>query len=139
MSDPLGAMVAALLADAPTAAIAGTDVFGGELSPDVLARMPTSAILLVPSGGVSLTGGSSAEVDGQRLDLFAFAGTPGDANRLRATAARRLQMIEREVFAGTLIHWVNRAGGFALARDRDGQWPQAFQSFQVFYSFKEIE
>ena len=58
---------------------------------------------------------------------------------VRSTAARRLWSIERETHAGTLVHWVNRAGGFSQARDRDGQWPQSFQSFQVFYSLQEVQ
>lgn len=138
MRDPVAALVAALLADPDTSAIVGTDVYGGELPGDVVDRMPVPAIVIAPSGGVSLTGTSGVEADAQRVDLFALAATPAEANRLRAVAAKRLWAIEREVLAGTLIHWVNRAGGFAQARDRDGQWPQSFLSFQVFYSFEEI-
>ena len=95
--------------------------------------------LIAPSGGVSLTGDSDAEIDTQRLDLLAYARTPAEANRLCATATRRLLMIRREAFAGTFIHWVKRAGGFSQARDRDGQWPMAFRSFQLLYSLKEVQ
>lgn len=138
MSDPVAALVAALLADPDTSAIAGTDIYGGELPGEVVDRMPTPVIVIAASGGVSLTGTSGAEADAQRIDLLAYGASPAEANLLRATAARRLWAVEREVFAGTLIHWVNRAGGFAQARDRDGQWPQSLLSFQVFYSLKEI-
>lgn len=138
MSDPVAALVMALLADPDTSALAGTDIYGGELPGDVLDRMPTSAIVIAASGGGSLTGASGVDADAQRVDLLAYAATPAEANRLRATASRRLWSIERELLAGTLIHWVNRAGGFAQARDRDGHWPQSFISFQVFYSFEEI-
>lgn len=137
-ADPIGAMVAALLAHGPTQALAGADIFGCELPAEAAARMPAPMIVIAPSGGVSLTGSSKIEADTMRFDLLAYAGTPRDADQLRATAARRLWSIEREILAGTLIHWVNRAGGFAQARDREGQWPQSFQSFQIFYSLKEV-
>lgn len=134
MTDPVAAAVAALASDVPTTTLAGEHLYGGELPHAVAAGMPRRAILVVPSGGISLTAGSRAEVDSQRIDLFAFGATPLEANELCQVAARRLWLIEREVFAGTLIHWINRAGGFSQARDRDGQWPQCFRSFQVFYS-----
>ena len=139
MSDPVAAFVAALLADEDSAEQAGTDMFGGELPGEAVARMPGRMIVIAPSGGVSLTGDSDAEIDTQRLDLLAYAGTPAEANRLCATATRRLLMIRREAFAGTFIHWVKRAGGFSQARDRDGQWPMAFRSFQLLYSLKEVQ
>lgn len=136
MTDPIGALVAALLADPATTELAGNDIYGSELPAGVAERMPVNAIVIAPSGGVSLTGASKAEADTLRFDLFAYAATPREADQLRATAAQRLWSIERETIGGTLIHWVNRAGGFAQARDRDGQWPQSFQSFQIFYALK---
>lgn len=138
MSDPIAALVALLTADADTAQLAGADIFGGELAGDILDRGPKSAIVVAPSGGPSMTGASKAEFDTQRIDLIAYGATPAEANRMLATASRRLWAIDREVAAGTLIHWANRAGGFGPARDTDTQWPQAFRSFQVLHSLKEI-
>lgn len=137
MSDPIGALVAALKADAATAALAGADVFGAELPQDVIARLPANAIVVSASGGVSLTGDSDLAADAQRIDLTCYGRTPFEAEQLRRVAARALRGIRRRVLAGTLIHWVNTAGGFSAGRDRDGGWPTAFQSFQVFYAFEE--
>lgn len=137
-ADPIGAAVAALAVDPDTVALAGADIFGGELAGDVLDRGPKRAIVIAPSGGVSMAGASKAEFDSQRIDLIAYGATPAEAQQLLAVAARCLWLIERQVFAGTLIHWVNRAGGFGRARDSDTQWPQAFQSFQILYSLKAI-
>lgn len=138
MSDPIGALVQVLLSDTAVAAIVGTRVFGSELPNEIAAAMPVAALVVAPSGGASLTGASNADADTQRIDLIAYAATPRDADQLRAVAAQRLFRIERETIAGTLIHWVNRAGGFSQARDRDGHWPQSFQSFQIFHALKEV-
>lgn len=137
--DVIGALVAALADDAATTALVGDAIFGGELPEGVAAEMPKRAIVVAASGGPEFTGRGSAEVDAQRIDLFGYGATPEEANRVRSTAARRLWSIERETHAATLVHWVNRAGGFSQARDRDGQWPQSFQSFQVFYSLQEVQ
>lgn len=137
-ADPIAALVAALAFDADTVALVGADIFGGELVGDILDRGPKAAIVITPTGGVSLTGASKAEFDAQRVDLIAYGATPAEANRVLATASSRLWQIEREIFASTLIHWVNRAGGFGRARDRDTHWPQAFRSFQILYSLKTV-
>lgn len=132
MSDPIGALVT-WFTTAPGNP-AGEHVYGEELPGAVLDAMPDRVLLIEGSGGVSLTGASKVDADTQRIDLKAFARTKRDANQLLAWAERRLMSIERATIAGTLIHYANRAGGFAAARDRDGQWPMAFQSFQIFYA-----
>ncbi|PAL20221.1 DUF3168 domain-containing protein [Sphingopyxis sp. GW247-27LB] len=137
-ADPIGALVAWLLADGPTTALTGEDVFGGSLEGDILDRGPKSALVVAPSGGVSMTARSKAEFDTARIDLIAYGATKADADTLIRTAAPRLWLIDRQVIAGTLIHWVNRAGGSGDARDSDTQWPQAFRSFQVLYSLRPV-
>lgn len=134
MNDPIGALVACLLAHQPAIDLVGEHVYGEELPDDIIAGMPRRAIVIASSGGPSLTGATKAEVDSQRIDLFGYGATPFEANEVRKVAAARLWSIERETFAGTFINWVNRAGGFSRARDRDGQWPQSFQSFQIFHA-----
>lgn len=134
MSDPIGALVAALLADGDTTDLAGDDVFGGELSGPILDGDPKFALVVAPSGGVSLTGNSELPVDTQRVDLQAYGATAEEANRLLPIAARALVAIDRQLLAGTLITSVKRAGGFGLARDRDSQWPMAWRSFQILHS-----
>lgn len=134
MSDIVGALVAMLKADAGVAALAGTRVFGGELPADETAAMPRAAIVIAPSGGVSLTGASFLEADTQRVDLVAWGATPLSAAALLAAADEAMRGARRASWANVLIYWVNRAGGYAAARDRDGQWPFAFRSYQVFHA-----
>lgn len=134
VADPIAAIVEALKADAGTAALAGARVFGGELPEDEAAAMPRQAIVLAPSGGVSLTGGSYVEHDTGRFDLFAYGATPREAKELADTAALALRRLRRSVFANALIHWLQPAGGATDGRDPDAAWPRSFRSFQVFYA-----
>lgn len=134
--DIVGALCAIVKADPTVNSLVGDNVFGGELPPGF--EMPQEALVISASGGAPLTSGGSAEVDTQRIDVTGYGATPADANRVRGAAAKRIAAILRETALGTLIHWANRAGGFSQARDRDGQWPQSFQSFQVFHSLQEV-
>ncbi len=135
MADVIAALVTILTAELDPAA---DGVFGVELPETAVARMPIRALLIQPAGGVSLTAGSDADVETLRIDLKAFAATPFEANELRRRAARILRRIRRRVEGGVLVHWADTAGGFFAARERDGLWPQSFQSFQVFYSEEVI-
>lgn len=134
MADLIGALVAALKADPATAALAGGDVYGAELPQDAVMRMPIGAIVVKASGGVPLTEGSDVDAVAQRIDLIAYGASSFEADHLRRVGSRALRAIRRQIVEGTLIHWVNSAGGFSAGRDRDGHWPQAFQSFQIFYA-----
>lgn len=136
MADLVAALVALLLADAGVAALAGAYVFGAELPAGVTDEMPRKALVVVPSGGVSLTGASYVAHDTQRIDLFAFGATPIEAEALLQAGTEALRGIRRVVSAGVLIHWAQTAGGFALARDPDAAWPRAFRSFQVFHALE---
>jgi hypothetical protein len=139
MQDIVAALVALLKADAGVAALAGARVFGGELPKTETKPMPRKAIVLEPSGGPSLTAGTFVEHDTQRIDLFAYGETPFEANRLLRTAHAALKPVRRAVFASTLIHWVEPAGGIVSAtRDADTAWPRAFQSYQAFYAEQEV-
>ena len=137
MADPVGALRAILLAEADIGVL-GVDVFGGELPGDEAAEMPRAAIVLRASGGVSLTGGSYAEHDTTRIDLFAYGATPGAAADLCAIAALALRRVERRVSAGTLVHWIRPAGGYSSGREPVTEWPRAFQSFQVFHALGTV-
>lgn len=137
-ADIIAAVVALLKADAGVSALAGADVYGVEMPADAVKRMPINAIVVQPSGGAPMTEESDAELDAQRIDIMAYGATPNAANALRRAAAGALQRTKRRVFANVLIHWINKAGGFYAARERDGLWPQSFQSFQILYSTQEI-
>ncbi|WP_034157924.1 tail completion protein gp17 [Sphingomonas sp. ERG5] len=138
MVDLVGAVVALLKADTDIGASAGVRVFGGELPDDETRHMARRAIVLKPSGGVSLTSGSYIEADTQRLDLFAYGATPREAADLLAQAGAVLRPLRRTVSAGVLIHWAQSAGGFLNGREPVTNWPRAWQSFQFLYSLKEV-
>lgn len=137
-ADLIGSLVAWMLADADSVALVDQDIFGGELSGDILDRGPKRALVLAPSGGVSLTAGSDAEIDTPRIDLTAYGATAAEADEVMRTAAPRIRSLKRTVVSGTLIHWAKPAGGSGPARDGDTQWPQAFRSFQIFYSLRSV-
>lgn len=141
-ADIIGALVTLLKADAGVTAAAGEHVYGVELPANATKDMPLDAILIQPSGGVSLTAGSDAAVESQRFDLFGYGATPFAADRMRrlgAAAVRSARRVTIDVGGHrVLIHWVNKAGGFFAARERDGLWPQSFQSFQVFFATQEV-
>lgn len=137
-ADLLGGMVALLLDDAAIAAIVDTRVFAGELPADQAELMPRAAIELHQSGGTSLTGGSNAEHDTQRIDLFAYAATPREADQLRAAAALAFRRVQPGVRGNCYIHSIVPAGGASSTRDPDAAWPRAFQSFQVFHALGAV-
>lgn len=137
-ADVIGALVEALKADSIISVLTTDRVFGGELPRDETRHMPRHAIVLVPSGGISLAEGSFIEHDTQRVDLLAFAETPKEANALVNSARRVLRSIRRQVFSGCLIHWAEPTGGISARRDNDTQWPVAFQPFQVFHALQEV-
>lgn len=112
-------------------------VFGGELPADEPQSMPRHAIVVQPSGGVPFQPAGRVKAEAQRLDIVAYGPTVFEAVTLRSAAARPLVLAVRLVVDGVLVHWVQSAGGFLIGRDRDGQWPYAFQSFQTLYSIEE--
>jgi hypothetical protein len=138
MADPVEALKTILLADAGIADTVDARVFGGELPAAEAAHMPRAAVVLRPSGGTSLTAGSFARHDTQRIDLLAYGATSQEADAL----ARRCHLLfidlRRQVIAGCLIHWVDTAGGLSARRDRDAVWPFALQSFQIFHALEEV-
>jgi len=137
-ADLIAALIAILKADAQVAALAGTRVFGIELPKSEAASMPRQAIVLQPSGGATLVGGSYVEHTAQRVDLFAYGETPYQAYILGRAAAVALKQIRRRVAVAVLVHWVDPAGGYITGRDPDADWPIVFQSFQAFYAETEI-
>lgn len=138
MADIITALVALLGDDAQVTTLAGAHVYGDELPEAVIAAMPRQALVLKASGGVSFQPGASLELETQRIDLFAYGGSPLEADTLRRVASRVLFAVRRQVAAGVLIHWVQSAGGYLTGRDRDGQWPYAFQSLQALFSTEEV-
>lgn len=100
--------------------------------------MPRHALVVQPSGGVPFQPAGRAKAEAQRLDVVAYGPTVFDAVTLRQAAAPVLTMTVRRVISGVLILWVQSAGGLLIGRDRDGQWPFAFHSFQTLYSTEEL-
>lgn len=137
-ADPVAAVVAILLADADVAARVAARGFGGELPAGEAASMPRQCFVVRASGGPSLTGGSLAEADAQRVDLFAYAETPGLAGSLADLCALKLRRVRRQVAAQTLVHWVKNAGGYSQGREPVTEWPRAFRSFQIFHALRAV-
>jgi hypothetical protein len=142
MSEPAdleAGVVAFLKADAATAALVETRVFGGELPADETASMPRRAIVLRGSGGVEINGDSFVETDTKRIDVFTYGATPREADRVMKTAALALRRLRRGVYAGVLIHWANVASSSIPGREPLAEWPRQFQSFQVMHGLVAIE
>jgi hypothetical protein len=137
-ADPIGALVSVLLADSDVAALVGTRGFGGELPPGETAAMPRAAFVMRASGGTPLTSGSFAEVEAQRIDVYAYGATARQAAQLADLIALKLRRIERTVEDGTLIHWVKSAGGYSSGREPETDWPRAWRSFQIFFALVQI-
>ncbi|MBB99190.1 MAG: DUF3168 domain-containing protein [Rhodobacteraceae bacterium] len=138
MADPVRALRELLKANADVAALVGSRVFGGELPAAETKSMPRAAIVLRPSGGASLTAGSYARHDTQRIDLLAHGATPMEADALARLCRVIVCDIRRQVVEGCLIHWVDVAGGLSAERDRDAYWPVALQSFQIFHALEAV-
>jgi hypothetical protein len=137
-ADLIGALVDVLKADGNVAAVVAARVFGGELPKDETKSMPRQAIVLKPSGGVSIAAGTFMEHDTQRVDALCYGATPLEANALGSVCRRALTSIRRRVVSGCLIHWAEPAGGVSARRDQITQWPVAFQPFQVFHALQEV-
>lgn len=137
-ADPVLAVVAILLADADVAARVSARGFGGELPASETAMMPRPCFVVRASGGPSLTEGSYARADTQRVDLFAYAETAQAAGALADLIALKLRQVRRQVAEGTLVHWVKSAGGYASGREPVTEWPRAFRSFQVFHGLVSV-
>lgn len=138
VSDPIEALVAYLKADAGVATLVGTRVFGEELPPAEAVSMPRKAVVLQASGGPSLMAGSYVKHDTVRVDAFSYGETRYQAAQLRLAVREAFKIMRRVVYADTLLHWANDAGGLVGDRDRDALWPRVFQSFQVFYAEEKV-
>ncbi|KKM84733.1 hypothetical protein LCGC14_1296240 [marine sediment metagenome] len=133
-ADIIEGLIVFLQADIPLAALVGTRVFGNELPRAEDDSMARKAVVLQPSGGPILMGGSYVRHTSQRFDIFSYGETVFQCQRVSRAVFDALKQLQRSVSAGVLIHWVDPAGGFANIRDPDARWPINFQSFQAFYA-----
>ena len=131
-------VVAYLKTVADLAALVDGRVFAGELPARETGSMPRKALVLRRSGGVSLTGGSHAEADAQRIDLFSYGETPRDAGRVMATAALAMRRLRRSVHGGVLLQWANPASGATPDREPQTEWARQFQPFQVMHALEAV-
>lgn len=138
MADIITAIVDVLKADAAFAVLAGDHVYGDELPAAAVPLMPRNAVVIKPSGGAPFQPGGNAQADAQRFDMICYGATPYEADALRRAGYRVLRNVLRQLQGGVLIHWVQSAGGNLTGRDRDGQWPYAFQSFQSLFATDEV-
>ena len=131
----ISALRVVLLADATLNALVGARVFGLELPPAEAKSMPRQCVVLRPSGGPAFPGGY-IEHAFQRIDVFSYGETMFEADAVRDAASTVLRTLRRGRTGGTLIHWVQSAGGWASQRDADADWPMAFESVQAFFALE---
>ena len=136
--DIITAIVDVLKAEADIAALSGARVYGDELPAAIVKSMPMGALVIRPSGGAPFQPRGKVNAEAQRFDLVCYGPTPFEADQLRRRASPFLRSIERRLVGDLLIHWVQSAGGYLTGRDRDGQWPYAFASFQTLFSSQEV-
>ena len=134
--DIISALVVMLKADGGITALVGTRVFGVELPGGEAASMPRKAVVLSPSGGVSLAAGSYINHDTQRVDAFSYGETLFEADKVRRAVFDAFRVRRRGKTGTTLIHWIESAGGWVSQRDADAAWPRSFQSFQVYHALE---
>lgn len=134
--DIIGALVTFLKTSSDVTALVGDRVFGIELPGAEAASMPRKAVVLSPSGGVSLAAGSYMNHDTQRVDAFSFGETLFEADRVRRAVFDAFRVRRRGVTGTTLIHWIESAGGWVSQRDADEDWPRSWQSFQVYHALE---
>ena len=137
-ADLVAALVALFRDDTEISALAGDRVFGNELPRSAIAKMPQAAIVIVPSGGISISGDTFAEHDSQRFDIRSYGSTQFEADSLRREIYRLLRRLPRTISEGVLIHSCSTAGGYTSLRDSDGDWPVFMQSFQILYGLELI-
>jgi hypothetical protein len=127
-----------LLTQSAVVALAPADIHGGELHEDETPGMPQGAVVLKSSGGVDLHGGSYAEVETRRFDVFTFGRTRLEADQLMAEVALAFKRLRRGVYGGVLINSVNSAGGQSGGREPGVEWPRAWRSFQAEFALETV-
>ena len=132
----ISALRVVLLADATLNAMVGARVFGLELPPTEAASMPRQCVVLKPSGGSAFQPGSYLRHAFQRVDAFSYGETPFEADAVRDAVQDVLVQLRRGKTGGTLIHWVQSAGGWTSQRDADADWPVSFESYQAFFALE---
>ncbi len=141
-ADIIAALVAFVKADASTAALVGSRVYGVELPKDEADARARKIIVLKPSGEAtligSLGGGSYVEHTTQRFDVFSYGETPVEVEKVRGAVNLALKRLRRTVSLSVLIHWCNSAGGFTSRRDPDIFWPFNFQSYQTLFAENNV-
>ena len=123
-----------LLADVTLNTMVGDRVFGDELPPAEAASMPRQCVVLKPSGGPAFQPGSYIRHAFQRIDALSYGETPFEANAVRDAVQDVLLQLRRGKTGGTLIHWVQSAGGWTSQRDADADRPVSFGSYQAFFA-----
>jgi hypothetical protein len=130
LADPIEALVTWLKADADTAALVGTRVFGGELPTAQNASMPRRCVVIQPAGG-GIMGNAYQDYGDFRVDVDCYGETPYEAWRTYLAVAGALKHLNRELSEGVLLHWARASGKGVSGRDPDTDWPITFASFQV--------
>ena len=84
-------------------------IVGGELTPDLIAVMPTSALLVTEAGGTRPA--SQAPIFRARVDVRAYNRSPWSASKLSVVMHRSLQGVVNQVAADTTVLGVTLSSG----------------------------
>jgi hypothetical protein len=138
ITDPMAALIRFLKADADTAAMAGTKVYGGELPDAQVQGMGQACIVLRKTGGSLMPiSASYVEVSDVRVDAYAYGSTPLQADRLYRCLAGALKQMRSNNQGRTRLYWARPAGGPISLREQDTEWPLTLSTWQVMWSERE--
>lgn len=138
MSDPIGAIMAALAADPDVTARTAGRIFGGELPADETRLMPRGALVVQDAGGLGVFGGGYLPYGDMRIDLVNYGPSPRDAYLLHRATRDRLRTLRREVHGGMLLHWARQAGGLGQDRVPETRWPVFVTTWQVLVDDRQV-
>lgn len=140
ITDPLGAIVSLLEADADVSALIGTRIYGGELPAAQAQYMPRQCMVLQYSGsGESTTGRKDWSRHGSmRIDVWCYGKNFFEADQVRRTVHPVLKEVGRTYQGSVLLHSINHSAGPIQFRDPETKWPVVINTYSVFYAEKAI-
>lgn len=123
--DPVGELVALLKNDAAVTDLAGENLFGGGLPPDVRVEMPLAVVVVTAAGGPGRR--SYSRYRRGRIDTACYGQTLKESWDLHAAVREVLEGIRR---SGSLL-WAQTISDGANGIDPRERWPTCLASYQV--------
>jgi Protein of unknown function (DUF3168) len=123
--DPVALVRELLLADAAVAALAGDNIFVGELPERLNASPPPAAVVIAPAGGPGRAG--TLRYRRNRVDTVCYAATLESAWTLHLAVREALETMTVD----GALRSIEASSDGALARDPQTQWPTCYASYLV--------